>query len=156
MNNATLFSWDMSTRPAGLPCEPARRINGWVIADSPTGLTDHMNPTPAATPSGSNTCVVYQMPNAATLSGSNAQTIAAWWGLTPKGSQLLAENGPNSATTPKGSQPEFRVSDRSGTPQAANQFLRIRGNWFAAEEYSGERDPEASRGDTPNTSTSSV
>ena len=33
----------------------------------------------------------------------------------------------------------FRVSDRSGTPQAGNP----------AEEYSGERDPEALRGDTP-------
>jgi len=39
-----------------------------------------------------------------------------------------------------------RVSDRSGTPQGCSQ----------PEEYSGERDPEALRGDTPNTSTSSV
>jgi hypothetical protein len=37
----------------------------------------------------------------------------------------------------------FRVSDRSGTPQAGNP----------AEEYSGERDPEASRGDTPKKTT---
>ncbi len=42
--------------------------------------------------------------------------------------------------------PAFRVSDRSDTPQAGNP----------AEEYSGERDPEALRGGTPNTSTSSV
>ena len=41
------------------------------------------------------------------------------------------------------SDPAFRVSDRSGTPQAGNP----------AEEYSGERDPEALRGGTPNTST---
>lgn len=40
----------------------------------------------------------------------------------------------------------LRVSDRSGTPQGCNQ----------PEEYSGERGPEALRGDTPNTSTSSV
>lgn len=33
----------------------------------------------------------------------------------------------------------LRVSDRSGTPQAGNP----------AEEYSGERDPEVLRGDTP-------
>jgi hypothetical protein len=37
----------------------------------------------------------------------------------------------------------FRVSDRSGTPQAGNP----------AEEYSGERDPEALRGDTPKKTT---
>ena len=43
-------------------------------------------------------------------------------------------------------EPAFRVSDRSGTPQAGNP----------AEEYSGERDPEALRGGTSNTSTSSV
>jgi len=42
---------------------------------------------------------------------------------------------------------EPRVSDRSGTPQAPIHI--------GAEEYSGERDPEALRGDTPNTSTSS-
>jgi hypothetical protein len=35
------------------------------------------------------------------------------------------------------------VSDRSGTPQAGNP----------AEEYSGERDPEALRGDTPKRTT---
>lgn len=47
-------------------------------------------------------------------------------------------------------QSAFRVSDRSGTPQAGDP----------AEEYSAERDPEprprAGGGDTPNTSTSSV
>lgn len=41
------------------------------------------------------------------------------------------------------SKPAFRVSDRSGTPQAGNP----------AEEYSGERDPEALRGDTPKKNT---
>ena len=40
-------------------------------------------------------------------------------------------------------QPAFRVSDRSGTPQAGNP----------AEEYSGERDPEDLRGDTPKKNT---
>ncbi len=35
----------------------------------------------------------------------------------------------------------YRVSDRSGTPQAGDP----------AEEYSGERDPEALRGGTPKT-----
>lgn len=39
--------------------------------------------------------------------------------------------------------PAFRVSDRSGTPQAGNP----------AEEYSGERGPEALRGDTPKKTT---
>lgn len=37
----------------------------------------------------------------------------------------------------------LRVSDRSGTPQAGNP----------AEEYSGERDPEALRADTPKKNT---
>lgn len=37
----------------------------------------------------------------------------------------------------------LRVSDRSGTPQAGNP----------AEEYSGERDPEALRGGTPPSNT---
>jgi hypothetical protein len=44
----------------------------------------------------------------------------------------------------------FRVSDRSGTPQAG---IARRNDEATAEEYSGERDPEALRGDTPKKNT---
>ena len=96
--------------------------------------------TPAATPSGSNASVVERMLMAAPPPGSNATIPSVTLHLTPKGSQPL-EKCPHATTTLKGSQPELRVSDQSGTPQAG----------VPAEEYSGERDPEALRGDTPKT-----
>ena len=41
--------------------------------------------------------------------------------MTPEGSQLVGQERPPAATTLKGSQPEFHVSDRSGTPQGCIQ-----------------------------------
>lgn len=81
-------------------------------------VTPQADRTPAATPLGSNTRVVEQMLNAATPSGSNETSIKATTGLTPGGSQLVDQERPHAATTLKGSQPVFRVSDPSVTPQA--------------------------------------
>ena len=100
-------------------------MTGFCVSD--LSGTPQAGRTPAATPP---------------LGGSNARETARRLGLTPEGSQPL-EKCPHATTTLKGSQPEFRVSDRSGTPQGCNQ----------PEEYSGERDPEALRGGTPPSNT---
>ncbi len=75
----------------------------------------------AATPSGSNASLAERMLVAATPSGSNARAAARRLGLTPEGSQTL-EKCPHAATTLKGSQPEFRVRDRSGKPAGPDSY----------------------------------
>lgn len=72
--------------------------------------------TPAATPSGSNARVLGQMLQAVTPSGSNARCETVRWYMSPKGSQLVERKRPHALTTPKGSQPVFRVRDSSGKP----------------------------------------
>ena len=104
---------DRSGKPAGLS-------SGRVFTESRVVRVRALIPAPAATPSGSNARVVERMLIAATPSGSNATINTATLRLTPKGSQPLEKERPHAMTTLKGSQPEFRVRDRSGKPGAAS------------------------------------